>query len=71
MQYVSLLFIGMMIVISVRGFLSNLMKVSFIPFIIKTFAAPMFKFYTVVPILVILCSREGHDTSCSVCLIGT
>lgn len=31
MQYVSLLFIGMMIVISVRGFLSNLMKVSFNP----------------------------------------
>lgn len=33
MQYVSLLFIGMMIVISVRGFLSNLMKVSFNPFL--------------------------------------
>ena len=26
-QYISLLFIGMLIVISVRGFLSNLMKV--------------------------------------------
>ena len=32
LQYVSLLFIGMMIVVSVRGFLSNLMKVSFTHF---------------------------------------
>ena len=32
-QYISLLFIGMLIVISVRGFLTNLMKVSIVAYL--------------------------------------
>lgn len=61
MQYISLLFIGMLIVISVRGFLSNLMKVSFTPFLIK-FVLHLCLHLTLHTAQVFLCSLKGQGT---------